>query len=154
MPVEWSVLVATESDLPALQGLFANAFPNSRFRAPYFTPEENRRFYQEWITKAVRGEFDDVCLVQRATNGEIKGGITLRKCDNDMRVGLLAVAPKYRGCGVAKALLRSAYRWGQEYNAEKLYVATQTGNLAAIRLYGSVGAKICATNYWFYRVQK
>lgn len=54
---------ATAADLPALKALMGGAFPTSRFRPPYFSAAENQRFYQHWIEQAVKGEFDDFCLI-------------------------------------------------------------------------------------------
>lgn len=54
---------ATAADLPALKALMGGAFPSSRFRPPYFSAAENQRFYQHWIEQAVKGKFDDFCLI-------------------------------------------------------------------------------------------
>lgn len=142
---------AQEGDIPELQALFANAFPHSRFRAPYFDATENQRFYAEWIKKAVLGQFDDLCLIQRAANGELQGAVSLRLSGSSARIGLLAVAEKARGQGIGKCLMQQAMTWAQQQGAEKLFVATQHGNLNAIHLYQNLGARICAMSYWFYR---
>lgn len=143
--------IATEQDITALESLFSCAFLQSRFRSPYFSEQENQRFYRTWIAKAVRGEFDDVCLVWRDEQGDIVGGISLRLVENTVRVGLLAVSPNQRGQGIGRKLLESAIDWALQKNCQQFYVATQISNLSAIRLYESIGAKVCATHYWFYR---
>lgn len=142
---------AQEGDIPELQALFVNAFSHSRFRAPYFNAAENQRFYAEWIKKAVLGQFDDLCLIQRAANGELQGAVSLRLNGNSARIGLLAVAEKARGQGIGKCLMQQAMTWAQQQGAEKLFVATQHANLSAIHLYQNLGARICAMSYWFYR---
>lgn len=143
--------IAVEEDISALEALFSNAFLQSRFRSPYFSEQENQRFYRTWIANAVRAEFDDVCLVIRNEQGDISGGISLRLVENSVRVGLLAVSQTERGKGVGRKLLESAINWALKKQCHTLYVATQISNLNAIRLYESMGAKICATHYWFYR---
>lgn len=150
-PAVASVETATESDISALRTLFGNAFPTSRFRSPWFSPAENQRFYQTWIEKAVKGEFDHLCLQLKNKAGEIQGAISLRLSGKQVRVGLLAVAPQFQGRGVAKTLLFAAINWALAQQAEQFWVATQISNLAAIRLYQSIGAQIAATNYWFYK---
>lgn len=142
--------VASEADIGELQTLFGNAFPTSRFRSPYFSTEENCRFYQTWIAKAVRGEFDHLCLIARSTSGQIKGGISLRANGNQVRVGLLAVSPLFQGQGIARQLLTAAICWAKLQQASQLWIATQISNLPAINLYQKLGAKIHNTAYWFY----
>lgn len=142
--------VAAEADITELQSLFGSAFTVSRFRAPWFCAQENQRFYQTWITNAVRAEFDDVCLLLRAASGQIQGGISARIRDQQARVGLLAVSPLFRRQGIAYQLLHAAIGWAQQQGAETLSVATQMSNLNAIRLYQKLGASLQKASYWFY----
>lgn len=139
------------SDLAELKSLFGSAFPNSRFRPSYFSRQENQRFYQKWIETAVKGEFDDICLVQKNAQGQIQGGVTVRlEQHQHAKIGLLAVAPNFQKQGIGSALLNAAASWAKQQDTKQLKIATQTSNLAAIRLYQSVGAAIQAVNYWFY----
>lgn len=142
--------VATAQDIPELETIFGTAFPNSRFRAPYFSEAENTKFYKRWIDAAVKAEFDDLCLIIKENN-QIKGGISLRHTDEGVRVGLLAVAPQFQRQGVAKALLNEAMRWAKEQNTDKFWIATQVSNLPAINTYIKIGGKIHETSYWFYK---
>ncbi|AIZ79928.1 dTDP-4-amino-4,6-dideoxy-D-galactose acyltransferase [Actinobacillus equuli] len=149
LPKMTAYQLATEADITSLQALFGTAFPMSRFRAPWFSAEENQRFYQTWISNAVRAEFDDVCLVLKTVSGQIQGGISVRVQDKQARVGLLAVAPSFRRQGIASQLLQAAINWAQQQGAETLAVATQTSNLNAIRLYQKLGASLQQASYWF-----
>lgn len=141
---------ATERDLPELVALFGCAFPTSRFRLPWFSMAENQVFYQTWITKAVRGEFDDICLILKEKE-VIQGGISLRQVQQNVRVGLLAVAPSFQGQGIAQKLLQAAIVWAKQRNAQNMYIATQFSNLPAINLYQKLGARSVSTHYWFYK---
>ena len=71
--------IASEKDIPALRQMAAQAFAQSRFRAPWYKPEDSGRFYAQWIENAVKGTFDHVCLVFRAVDGPIQGFVSLRK---------------------------------------------------------------------------
>ena len=71
--------VAAEQDIPVLREMAAQAFARSRFRAPWYAPEDSGRFYAQWIENAVKGTFDHVCLVFRAADGPIQGFVSLRK---------------------------------------------------------------------------
>lgn len=143
--------IAQQHDLVELQTLFGSAFLNSRFRPPYFSLEENQRFYQTWVANAVSGQFDDICLIKRSEKGQLQGGITVKLEQNQhAKIGLLAVAPSFQQQGIGKILLNAAVIWALQQNRTKLHIATQSSNIHAIRLYQHIGAKIKAVYYWFY----
>ena len=143
--------IAESADIAELETLFGEAFLNSRFRQPWFNAEQNRTFYRTWIRKAVLGQFDHLCLLQKDSEGRIQGSVSLRSLDADnARGGLLAVAEHARGKGVAKRLMQSAVSWSARQQHKQLWIATQTGNQAAINLYQKQG-RIERISYWFYR---
>lgn len=142
--------VATEQDLAQLEP-FSHLFSQTRFRSPWFSLLENRRFYWQWIQNAVKGEFDDLCLLSETTSGEIQGMITLRVKENTAQVGLLAVAEQWQKQGIGYRLLMNAIAWAKSQQATKMVVTTQLSNLAAMQLYQRLNGKISGTYYWFYR---
>ena len=138
--------IATEQDIPALRQMAAQAFAQSRFRAPWYAPQDSGRFYAQWIENAVKGTFDHVCLVFRAADGQIQGFVSLRKLsEQDARIGLLA------GRGMGEKLMQAALYWAQQQQLSTLRVATQMGNTAALKRYIASGANVDATAYWLYR---
>ncbi|THC24019.1 dTDP-4-amino-4,6-dideoxy-D-galactose acyltransferase [Enterobacter sp. AD2-3] len=138
--------MATEQDIPVLRQMAAQAFAQSRFRAPWYAPDDSGRFYAQWVENAVKGTFDHVCLVFRAGDGQIKGFVSLRKLnEREARIGLLA------GRGMGEKLMQAALHWAQQQQVETLRVATQLGNTAALKRYIASGANIDATAYWLYR---
>lgn len=138
--------VATEQDIPALRQMAAQAFARSRFRAPWYAPDDSGRFYAQWVENAVKGTFDHVCLVFRTAGGQIEGFVSLRKLNaNEGRIGLLA------GRGMGEKLMQAALHWAQQQQLLTLRVATQMGNTAALKRYIASGANIDATAYWLYR---
>ncbi|HBZ16406.1 dTDP-4-amino-4,6-dideoxy-D-galactose acyltransferase [Pantoea sp. BRR-3P] len=145
------VRIAREAQIPALRDAAAQAFSQSRFRAPWFEPADSGRFYAQWIENAVRGTFDHQCLVACDEQGALQGFVSMREVDGDMRIGLLAVLPGAQGCGVGQRLLLAAADWGRVRQLAHLRVATQLSNLTAMRLYLRSGARLESTAYWFYR---
>jgi len=138
--------IAAEQDIPALRQMAAQAFAQSRFRAPWYKPGDSCRFYAQWIENAVKGTFDHVCLVFRAVDGQIQGFVSLRKVnEQDARIGLLA------GRGMGKKLMQAALHWAEQEQLSTLRVATQMGNTAALKRYIASGANVDATAYWLYR---
>ena len=41
--------IAMEQDIPALRQMAAQAFAQSRFRAPWYRPDDSGRFYAQWV---------------------------------------------------------------------------------------------------------
>lgn len=138
--------MATEQDIPVLRQMAAEAFAQSRFRAPWYAPDDSGRFYAQWVENAVKGTFDHVCFVFRAEDSRINGFVTLRKLnDREARIGLLA------GRGMGEKLMQAALHWAQRQHLSTLRVATQMGNTAALKRYIASGANVDATAYWLYR---
>ena len=138
--------VAAKQDIPVLREMAAQAFARSRFRAPWYAPEDSGRFYAQWIENAVKGTFDHVCLVFRTAGGQIQGFVSLRRLnEHEARIGLLA------GRGMGEKLMQAALHWAEQQQVSTLRVATQMGNTAALKRYIASGANIDATAYWLYR---
>ncbi|MGU3416034.1 dTDP-4-amino-4,6-dideoxy-D-galactose acyltransferase [Enterobacteriaceae bacterium C34A] len=138
--------IATEQDIPRLRELAAQAFSQSRFRAPWYDAEASGRFYAQWIENAVRGTFDHQCLVFRDDSATIRAFVSLRQLnDSEARIGLLA------GRGAGERLMQAAMRWAFERQLTTLRVGTQMGNTAALNRYIQSGASLESTAYWLYR---
>ncbi|HGK7507497.1 TPA: dTDP-4-amino-4,6-dideoxy-D-galactose acyltransferase [Kluyvera cryocrescens] len=138
--------VAVESDIPELRQLAAQAFALSRFRAPWYAPDASGRFYAQWIENAVKGTFDNQCLILRDDRQAIRAFISLRELNaHDARIGLLA------GRGAGAELMQAAVRWAHTRGLSTLRVATQVGNTAALQRYIHSGANVVSTAYWLYR---
>lgn len=137
--------VAQTEHIDALREHAAHAFQQSRFRAPWYQPHDSGRFYAQWVENAVRGTFDNQCLLLKEA-GVIRGFVTLRQLsEQDARIGLLA------GPGMGNALMAAAQCWCQQRGLNTLRVATQVSNRAALRLYIQRGATIDSTAFWLYR---
>lgn len=144
--------IASEQDISAVCQTAEKAFQFSRFRAPWYQPEDSGRFYALWAQKAILGTFDNLCLLVCDEAGRARGFVTLRLGDpGEARIGLLAVWPDAMGQGVGKKLMAAAIQWCTQQGVSRLRVATQTGNIAALNLYMASGANIVRSAYWLYR---
>lgn len=144
--------LAIPEDIADVTAIARQAFRLSRFRAPWYQPDDSARFYTMWAEKAVLGTFDHLCLWIDDEQGNGLGFVTLRRLSEDeVRIGLLAVRPECQGQGAGKKLMAAAKKWCAEQGVSRLYVATQTGNLAAMNLYLASGGKVTRTAYWLYR---
>jgi dTDP-4-amino-4,6-dideoxy-D-galactose acyltransferase len=144
--------VATPADIPLLRSVAASVFALSRFRVPWYDPQDSGRFYALWVEKAVLGTFDHQCLLVMDSLGQPAGFVTLRNLqDGSARIGLLAVFPAAQGKGIGLALMSAAKQWCHSLGLQRLWVATQMSNIAALRLYIRSGASIESTAYWLCR---
>lgn len=141
---------AVPADIPVLRAAAASVFTASRFRAPWYHSQDSGRFYAEWIEKAVLGTFDHQCLLALDDTGQPEGFVSLRELgDQEARIGLLAVFPGVAGKGIGSRLMAAAI--AECRSLQRLRVATQLGNIGALRLYQRQGAVIESTSYWLYR---
>ncbi|MGI0467267.1 dTDP-4-amino-4,6-dideoxy-D-galactose acyltransferase [Serratia marcescens] len=147
-----AIRFATEADIPALRSAAAQVFAASRFRAPWYQPDDSGRFYALWIEKAVLGTFDHQCLLALDEQGHPEGFVSLRNLgERETRIGLLAAFPGASGRGIGSRLMAAAIAESRRQGMQHLRVATQIGNIAALRLYQRQGAVIESTAYWLYR---
>ncbi|WP_434526150.1 dTDP-4-amino-4,6-dideoxy-D-galactose acyltransferase [Photorhabdus asymbiotica] len=151
---EGEMISATQQDIPMLKEMASKVFSLSRFRTPWYQPQDSGRFYSTWIEKAVLGTFDHQCLLVNGDNGQPAGFVTLRELgEGQARMGLLAAFPEKTGCGIGSKLMAAAQQWCQSHQIRQLRIATQTSNIAALRLYTRNGAFVESIAYWLYRGQ-
>lgn len=155
-PPQWSYRVAETKDLIILGESFGSIFRDkTRLREPWYTAEQSDSMYRLWITNAVLGKFDDVCLVVEDDKGEVLSLVTLRVIgDSDVRIGLIGVKESSRRNGLGKYLIEIASSWTRKQRRRYLRAATQMRNVEAMRLYTKTGFHPKDAAYWFYRVAK
>ncbi len=147
-----AIRLAVPEDIPVLRAAAANVFTASRFRAPWYDVQDSGRFYAAWIEKAVLGTFDHQCLLALDEAGQPEGFVSLRDIGGqEVRIGLLAAFPGASGKGIGARLMAAAIAECRKDSRMRLRVATQLGNIAALRLYQRQGAVIESTSYWLYR---
>jgi len=104
--------LAVKEDIADVVNIARQAFRLSRFRAPWYQPDDSARFYAMWAEKAVLGTFDHLCLWVDDEQGNGLGFVTLRRLSADeTRIGLLAVKPEHQGRGAGKKLMAAAKQW-------------------------------------------
>ncbi|MCX8959016.1 dTDP-4-amino-4,6-dideoxy-D-galactose acyltransferase [Erwinia psidii] len=146
------IRIAKKEHIPALREAASEAFAYSRFRSPWYQPGDSGRFYAQWVENAVLGTFDHQCLLAVNAPGDLQGFVSLRELsDGSARIGLLATLPHAQGLGVGQRMVAAAIDWCRARRLNRLHVATQMGNLPALRLYLRCGGVIERTAYWLYR---
>ncbi|KAF2173077.1 hypothetical protein M409DRAFT_17025 [Zasmidium cellare ATCC 36951] len=148
-----SLRKATLDDLRDLKGLASESMRGrTRLRSPWFTTEDSDKMYETWIENAVKGRYDHVCLVHTDEADRVTAFITIRWLnDVEGRIGLFAVSEESRKRGVGSRLFEHAKGFCDSSGRKKLFVATQTSNLAALRLYQRTGGQAISTAHWYYK---
>lgn len=142
---------ASPADLPALEGIAREAHTDTRFfKDVRFPGGRAADLYAEWIQRDFRVHQVFVVAGQRAT----AAGYVTCQVDREKkvgRIGLIAVDKGQQGQGLGRALVRGALRWFREQHCREVRVATQASNIAAQRLYQSLGFRTAEANATFHR---
>ena len=143
---------ATEPDIPGLRSISQNFYRESRYYFDMnFDKNKVRLFFQRWIEKGVRGEFDDECWCLYDKMAPVAFCTLCYEKQNVARIGLFGVAQDYRGQGLGKRILYSVFNMLIERNFTDLFVVTQGRNYDAQRLYQSTGFKTESTQLWYHK---
>ena len=145
---------AQESDLPRLARLARTAFQESRFfvdgRFPRSRVED---LYQRWLERDYSSADGVVVVEDVETSGGQTAGFASGLFQGDTaRVGLVAVAPEFRGQGIGSRIVSGLLREFAGRRARRTVVVTQARNRAAIRLYEEAGFRAFAievTLHWW-----
>lgn len=132
-----------EPDLARLRAIARHSYTMTRFYVdPGFAKERCSALYETWIAKSCDGWADAVLVADTestlANHGPM-GFVTCHLNAQEGSIGLIGVAQRARGRGVAARLVDQAVEWLRERNAEHIEVVTQGRNVAAQRLYQRCG---------------
>jgi dTDP-4-amino-4,6-dideoxy-D-galactose acyltransferase len=122
--INW--LQANESDIEDIKSIADSLFMQSRFYHTMFDTDKANELFKLWAEKAVKGEFDNLCL-KSTLNGteELTGFVTIKFLnEKDARIGLIGVSKNHLGKGIGTYLIDSAITFLKENDFEKLYIAT------------------------------
>jgi dTDP-4-amino-4,6-dideoxy-D-galactose acyltransferase len=143
---------ATDADIPNLEAMAGQIYAKSRyFFDENFGAEKAKEFYESWIRKAVRGEFDDECWCLT------KGEIILAFCSvrytqsRSAQIGLLGVQDAYVGHGIGKHIVKRVIEMLAKKGTAELTVVTQGRNYSAQNLYQSIGFRTRQTQLWYHK---
>jgi dTDP-4-amino-4,6-dideoxy-D-galactose acyltransferase len=113
----------------------------SRFKKD---PRLSHRFedlYEQWIKKSITGEMADAVFVAKS-DSLIEGFITIKKDEDQGKIGLIAVSPVSQGKGLGTRLMQAADFWCFQNRLKTCSVITQLDNKNACLLYKKNGYKM------------
>lgn len=140
---------ATGQDEAGIVDVAGRCFSYSRFHADRrIGTERADTIKREWVRNSCRGRAAIVYVARRA--GDVAGFLAVMKRDgqsgSEAAIDLIGVDPEHQGQGVGRSLsLRFVREW--RGRADRLLVGTQAANIPALRLYESLGFRVCETCY-------
>lgn len=112
--------------------------------------DKTKAFYEQWVTNAIAGIYDDCCYVIELQN-KIVGFITFRKNKQVMSVSLIAVSTTSQSHGLGRTLIDFAEALAVEKECKSLSVVTSGRNIRALQFYISLGFNIEKIESWYYK---
>lgn len=130
--------------LAVLSGRYSRFAVDARFPRLLF-----EGLYREWMRRSVSGDIAQAVLVSRSGT-TISGMVTVSVKGGRGDIGLLAVAPEFRGHGIGRSLVRSADDWFRNRGNTQAQVVTQRANQEACRLYERCGYRLERTLNFYH----
>ena len=144
------VRAAEARDVPALRELAARSHVLSRFWTDEgFGRDACAELYSRWIERSCQGYADSVWVAE--SEGLAAGYVTCHLRDGGLgEFGLVGVDAKRKGQGLGRALVERGLAWLRDEGCREIGVVTQGSNVAAHRLYQSLGFKTAQVQYWHH----
>ena len=147
-----SASLVQAGELEQAQALVDGAFRTSRFHVDaHLDAARCNEFYRTWVRNSFTGELADAIVASRHED-RLDAFVTVqRHPDSKASLPLVAVRTDRRGLGVGTRVVADALDWSSAHGATRVDVVTQLANVAAIRLYESVGFSIDQSAVWLHR---
>ena len=144
--------IAVEEDIEDIKRISRELFYYSRFNI--LGERASKEIYEIWAEKAIKGEFDDICLKVQDENNKTAGFITLKKIsEKEAKIGIIAVELNKQKAGYGKILMDGAKKYLIEQGIDKFYVVTQGKNINAQNFYINSGFRMDKIEMWYYRTE-
>ncbi len=143
------IRIAQALDVPRLKEIAAVAYTDARFFVDTrFDPERSAALYMTWIERSVHGGADLVLV--EGPLGAPRASASVHFLPDRAQIGLVSVAPEARGQGLARALLLGLMEATIQRGLTRMDVVTQGRNLAARKLYESLGFHLTRVQCWHH----
>jgi dTDP-4-amino-4,6-dideoxy-D-galactose acyltransferase len=142
---------ARTADLPQLMEIARVSHRYTRFHADTrLDPARSDELYARWIERSVGGKLADAVWVVDVDEAP-RGYITASRGATAATIGLIAVAPEYRGRGYGERLLRTMMHWSATEGLGRVSVVTQGRSAPAVRFYERAGFTASTVEFWYHR---
>ena len=147
-----SFRVAEKADIAGLKEKSKGVFRASRYYFDkQFSEEKIDVFYQDWVSKAVLGMFDN-CLYIMSVDNQDAGYCSLRFGKGNVAgIGIVGLFPAYVGNGYGQLLTKHVLNQCLEKGIKYIDVVTQGRNYPAQRLYQRCGFVIKKLELYYHK---
>jgi len=135
---------ASERDIDRLSRIAEDSFKFDHFHTdPFLSRQKSDELYAKWAANSLLGLADKVLVAKK--DKDLIGFITCKiNCLGQKSayglIDLVGVANKSRCMGIGTLLVSKALKWFRG-KVSSVYVGTQAGNIAPMRLYSKLGFK-------------
>ena len=149
-PADAMIRLARPVDLPQLMDVARVSHRATRFHADKrFDPGRSDELYARWIERSIAGELADAVWVVDIDEAP-RGYITASRGLTAASIGLIAVAPEYRGRGYGDRLLRTMLQWSAHEGLGRVTVVTQGRSAPSVRFYERAGFTSSTVEFWYH----
>lgn len=144
--------LANPSHIPELLSISAGLYKDTRYYADALFPRDKvSMLYDEWISNAIYGKFDDLCYCLFIENLPI-AFCTLRFLENQSCIlGLFGVSSQHQRQSFGSYLLQSMMADLYKKGIKTIQVVTQGKNYNAQRTYQANGFKTLKIDMWYHK---
>lgn len=144
--------LAKVKHIDCLRQIARGIYKNSRYYFDgHFSESKIDEFYQDWVEKAVRGTFDDVCICLFDKEQPISFCTLNFVTETKAKIGLFGVEESYHGKGVGAELMERVLLFSKEKGINKMEVVTQGRNYPAQKLYQKSGFTTKYMQQWYHK---
>jgi len=141
-----------EKDIKKLRKTAGEIYTLSRYYFDQkFNQEKVREFYEGWLEKGIRGEYDDYCFILEVDQQAVAFTTVKENDDGTADVGIVGVDKNYSGRSLGTILLEKVITDLQKRNLSALRVVTQGRNYPAQRLYQKSGFITNQMELWYHK---
>ena len=141
-----------EKDIRKLRKTAGEIYTLSRYYFDQkFDHEKVREFYEGWLEKGIRGEYDDYCFVLEVDQQAVAFTTVKENDDGTADIGIVGVDKNYSGRSLGTILLEKVTNELKKKNLSVLRVVTQGRNYPAQRLYQKSGFITNQMELWYHK---
>lgn len=150
LPDEIGFRMAIQDDIPELMDIAEHIYVHSRYHFDTNFPREKVRvFYQDWVRKAVLGQFDDLAWI--LCKGQTPIAFCTAKLDKPKAIiGLVGLHPAFSGHRLGQIVVSKSLEWLCKNQINHVTVVTQGRNYPALRLYQKIGFTITKSQIYYH----
>ncbi len=141
-----------EKDIEKLKKIAGEIYTLSRY---YFDQNFNQKkvkeFYEGWLEKGIRGQYDDYCFIIEIDNRAVAFTTVKENGDGTADIGIVGVDNNYSGRSIGTILLKKVIEELKKKNLSVLRVVTQGRNYPAQRLYQKSGFITNQMELWYHK---